>query len=564
MKFYYGVNPLEKREKLLKSDVAKPFIDELIASADEAAESEEFAFKMSEYALFTETGSREIFEKKYFSRRRKCSNLFMAYWITEDEKYLSPLIDHIMYICDEFTWCIPAHLDLYGSAAKEAIEWIDLFQSETARLFSEIVMCVGEKLPEYVLSRMSYEVNRRIFPTLDLAGNEPKYRYWWENCKMNWATVCGAGCAMAALYFAEEDKKDGYIKRLTRCLDSYLEGINDDGCCLEGMSYWNYGFVHFIVLATAVKVYSDGEIDYFKNPKVRALSLFPQKVRMSKTKMVSFSDGAELFKFKIGLLSLLKNEYEDVILPGLENGTRGGNIDSVCELLWFDENYKSEDMSVSTSYFADSQWFVKRCERYSFAAKGGHNNEPHNHNDIGSFMIISGEKTFISDLGCGEYVKDTFKPETRYDFLQNSSRGHSVPVVNGEFQMTGAEFSAKNVSATEKSFELQIEGAYKKGLISTLKRSFEFDENKVTLTDIIQADEACIRERFVSKIEPKVCEGYIDFGVGRILYDEKKYIPDISVDSYNAPGSGEKTDVYLVDFSAVCKSEKVFEFEFVF
>ena len=29
MKFYYGVNPEEKREKLIKSKAAKPFVDEI-------------------------------------------------------------------------------------------------------------------------------------------------------------------------------------------------------------------------------------------------------------------------------------------------------------------------------------------------------------------------------------------------------------------------------------------------------------------------------------------------------------------------------------------------------
>lgn len=60
-----------------------------------------------------------------------------AYWLTQDEKYLEPLIDYIMYICDEFSWCLPAHVKYPEVSAKEAIEHIDLFQAETARLLAE-------------------------------------------------------------------------------------------------------------------------------------------------------------------------------------------------------------------------------------------------------------------------------------------------------------------------------------------------------------------------------------------------------------------------------------------
>ncbi|MDY3304955.1 MAG: hypothetical protein SOW78_11910, partial [Clostridia bacterium] len=310
MKSYYGVDVNQKREKLMNSKAAKPFIDEIIASADAAITEDSPSFKISDYVLYYETGNRTVFEKGYFDRRRKCNNIMMAYWLTQNDKYLKPLADYISYICDEFTWCLPAHAELPTCLSRRTIEHVDLFQAETARLFAEIVMCVGEKLPEYITDRMSYEINRRIFPTLE--NNEAfeivnhvlkkKEKYSWEDCKMNWATVCGAGCTMAALYFGSDEQKEKYVNRFIGCLDSYLEGIGDDGCCQEGMAYWGYGFSHFVILAQAVKEYTCGRINYFDNPKVKELALFPQRVRMSDSKVASFSDGGELFRFKIGLI----------------------------------------------------------------------------------------------------------------------------------------------------------------------------------------------------------------------------------------------------------------------
>ncbi len=560
MKFYYGVDPSKKREKLMKSKIAKPMIEEIISSADKAIIEDSPAFKMSEYMLYYKTGNRNTFEKNYFERRRKCNDIMLAYWLTQDGKYLEPLIDYISYICDEFTWCLPAHNDILGGCSEDAIEWVDLFQAETARLFAEIVMCVGDNLPDYILERMKYEVHRRIFPTF-----AKDKEYWWESCKMNWATVCGAGCVVAALYFGNEQEQEYYINRFIGCLESYLEGIGDDGCCQEGMDYWGYGFSHFVILAQAVKVYSDGNIDYFKNPKMNALALFPQKIRMTNSKVASISDGGEVFTFKIGLLSFLKSLYNDIRLPDLKYGSREGNVDSVCELLWFDENYQADIIQCETNYLSDAQWYISRCEKFSFAAKGGHNNEPHNHNDIGSFMITVGEETFIADLGCGEYVQETFQPETRYNFIQNSSRGHSVPIVNGEYQCEGKQFCAKNVKATENSFELNMEGAYSNVATERIKRQFMLDDYKVTLTDTFtfSLNALSVTERFVSKIKPTLCDGYIDFGIARIKYDAQRYMPKVSTETFVAHNAIDIVTVYLIDFVAAFKDETVFEFEFL-
>lgn len=572
MNSYYIEDVKSKRERLVQSVAAKPFIDEILKTADEAISEVSPAFKMSDYVLYFQNGNRSVFEKGYFARRRKCNSIMIAYWLTEDDKYFVPLIDYINYICDEFSWCLPAHSEYPTIMSKATVEHVDLFQAETARFFAEIVMCVGDKLPHYVLDRMEYEIRRRIFPTfekneaLDVVDSEVihKEAYWWENCEMNWATVCGAGCTMAALCFGTDEEKEKYVNRFIGCLDSYLDGIEDDGCCQEGMAYWGYGFGHFVILAHAVKVYSNGKIDYFKNPKVRELALFPQRVRMSDSKVASISDGGEVFSFKIGLYSFLKFLYPEISLPDLKYGSIKGNVDSVFELLWFDENYQSQPRMLGTDYLKNAHWYISKRQKYSFVAKGGHNNEPHNHNDIGSFMITVGDETFISDLGCGEYVKETFMAETRYGFVQNSSRGHSVPIINGVLQEFGKEYCSKNEKVSDNSFELDIEGAYPQGTVSKIKRRFILSDDKVVLNDsfVLSSDSDNITERFVSKIKPDIDDGVVNFGIAKILYDSHRYKVSVSTESYVSHNAVDIIDVYLIDFEAIDDTTKEFEFEF--
>ncbi len=571
---HYIDNLAVKRTELLQSSTAKPIIDEIINSANIAISQDSPAFKMSEYMMYFENGNRSVFEKSYFTRRRHCSNIMMAYWLTEDEKYLLPLIDYISYICDEFTWCLPAHSEFPCRLSKGTIEHVDLFQAETARLLAETVMCVGDKLPEYMLDRMNYEIHRRIFsvfeqgefcsrihPTIEIGD-----KYSWETCKMNWATVCGAGCTMAALYFGTNAEMEKYVTRFIGCLESYLEGIADDGCCQEGMAYWSYGFGHFVILAQIVKSYTHGQVDFFKNPKVKELALFPQKIRMSTSKVASFSDGGENFTFKIGLLSFLKSIYDEVCLPDLKRGTRHGNVNSICELLWFDTNYQSQEESTNTYYLSNSQWYINHKPKYCFAAKGGHNDEPHNHNDIGSFMITVGDETLISDLGCGEYVKETFMEETRYNYVQNSSRGHSVPIINGEYQLAGAKYKSKNATATESSFSLDIEGAYNSRIINKIHRIFTIHENSVVLKDtfVFSSETKSITERIITKIKPHLGDGVVDLEHGKIKFDPDKYSADVKSENFVSHDTENIITAYQIDFSAKSSDETEFCLEFVF
>ncbi len=541
----YGVDASKKREELLNSSAAKKYIDMAVLEADKAIDEISPAFKMSEYMLFEETGNRSIFEKGYFDRRRKCFHILIAYWLLEDEKYLKPLVDYITYICDEFTWCLPAHAHRSDNTVEGIIEEVDLFQSETARLFSEIIALVGDKIPDYTKERMNYEIERRIF-----AGFRKGRSFEWETWPMNWVTVCGAGVLASALTFGNKQDKEFFFKKCEPYLSTYLSGIEDDGCCQEGMSYWGYGFSHFVILSELVKEYSCGKVDYFKQDKVKQLALFPQKVRISRSKVASISDGGENFGFHMGLMCYLKNLYPEVILPSLDFGSYRGNVDSAFDFLWFDPDYNEENIQSGMSWFDKSEWYINRKENYSFVAKGGHNDEPHNHNDIGSFIVAVGDELVLTDLGCGEYVKETFQPETRYTFPQNSSRGHSVPIINGEYQLPGKEYRAKNVKATENGFSLDIESAYKAGIIEKLERSFSLEENKVILKDsfVLSGETKSITERIITRVEPEIKDGYVDFGKVKVYFDKDKFSVSVNTETYISHTGNIELTVYETDF----------------
>jgi len=75
---------------------------------------------------------------------------------------------------------------------------------------------------------------------------------------------------------------------------------------------------------------------------------------------------------------------------------------------------------------------------FAVALKGGNNDEPHNHNDVGSFSVVLGRDMVICDPGGEVYTRRTFGPH-RYDSNLLNSYGHAVPIIAGQLQRPGAD-----------------------------------------------------------------------------------------------------------------------------
>jgi hypothetical protein len=87
-------------------------------------------------------------------------------------------------------------------------------------------------------------------------------------------------------------------------------------------------------------------------------------------------------------------------------------------------------------------------EGFFVAAKGGHNAESHNHNDIGNFVIYIDGKPVLVDAGVETYTAKTFS-EQRYEIWTMQSAYHSLlPTIEGVQQLPGAEYKATHVRYT--------------------------------------------------------------------------------------------------------------------
>jgi len=458
------------------------------------------------FALFETTGNRLKYEDVYFARRKFLAVFGIAAYVFKRRQDVIELEEVLEEICKEECWALPAHVN-----RRDNPEWrntVDLFASETAQALAEIVVLIngsipGEsKLSDAVCERVKSEIERRVLIPFE------QNKQGWECSDHNWNAVCGGSVGSAAMYLLagkEDVRLEKILKRICHSLTFYLGGFREDGTCMEGIGYFTYGMTYFIGFAEQLLRCSNGKLNLFDNKKVRKIAEFQQKMYFSSGQTVSFSDGDTSAKFRLGLTAFLAKQYDTVQIPNMEYAA-DFETDSCYRFMGLLRDYLwtkgLEDGKTTRENFVTcarqdvlsyAQWSI--CESRNgvgFAIKGGDNGEPHNHNDVGSFLYLVNGEQLICDLGAGEYTAEYFG-EGRYKILCNSSEGHSVPVVDGKFQKDGAIYKASFFEADGKGgTRIEFSGAYEEGTVKKLTReaALSLENGTLVITDSFIMDRA--------------------------------------------------------------------------
>ena len=117
---------------------------------------------------------------------------------------------------------------------------------------------------------------------------------------------------------------------------------------------------------------------------------------------------------------------------------------------------KIEVMTARDTAGTSDGWFV--------AAKGGHNDESHNHNDIGAFLVYRDGAPLLVDAGVGSYTRQTFSAE-RYAIWTMQSAWHNLlPTCDGWMQLPGEKYASRaarwRADDTAAELCLEIQEAY--------------------------------------------------------------------------------------------------------
>lgn len=496
----------------------------------------------ADFKLYFDTGDRVAYEEPYFSRRRAMNaSALLALVYPEETKYIDKLQEVLFAICNEYTWCLPAHLRPASLEEHDPCR-VDLFAAETASSLAEISELLKDRLDRFLLNLMKREIDRRVVTHLE------EHPESWERTHSNWAAVCtgGVGCAVMHLF---PERMEKLLPRFDAAMDNFLSGFSKEGVCMEGALYWTYGFGYFTIYADLLRNFTKGKRNYFARQDVKNAASFFQKVFLSDAAVVPFSDIEEgMDNYQPGLLCYLaKACSENVKLYRPEYAAPEDVCARWCldlrEFIWAEETPPTTRDETMEFFAPDAGWFLKREKTYGFCSKGGHNKEQHNHNDVGAFAFLKNGRQIVCDPGRGEYTRQYFDKATRYDHVETSSRGHSVPIIDGKFQKFGEEFAAKDMTFVNGILSMDIAGAYGEESIRSVRRSFAFAENSVTLHDVFDCDGEIV-ERMASFDEPQVCGHTVTIGAGKLTFDPLQ----ASVSITSEPNTMNGNLIWFTDF----------------
>ena len=529
----------------------------------------------SKFRLFKDTGNRSMCEKPYFIRRSLLADYEVCLLAGRDTdgSILLALEDLVWAICEECTWALPAHVpNLVGNMGSDhpmEID-IDLFASETGLYLAEVLHLLGDRLDQRVVTRCRTEIKRRI---LDSFLSD--YRaYWWELGTNNWGAVCTSSVGITFLYEETDPaRRRAALARVLNTMDAFLSSFPPDGTCVEGVGYWEYGFGFFALFADFIHQYTNGEADLFDDPRARRIAQFPQSVALSPSRTVSFADGSRFSSGFSAARLILQRHYGEVVslaqvgenlLPATQKPAN-----RLRALLWANPSKPADPLPDVTTFLPDAQWLIVRHAPFAFAALFGNNGVPHNHNDIGTFLLVDGDEEGPMDLGSGEYTRQYFAPNERYTILCNGAQGHSVPIVGGTLQKAGGQYRASGVSMAETGgesvFSGDIAGAYGLEALSSLRRTFRIrpDAGQTIVTDTFafNGEPLSVTERFVGFAKAEVTNP----GEARFGAFTARFNPALKASVHTVPmsvhGKTAAIAVYILDIEVPTGSE---QFEITF
>lgn len=453
-----------------------------------------------DFFLFQKTGNRLVYENAYFGRRKYLTVFGILAEFGKKQEDIEQLAKVMDSVCDERFWALPAHVDF--SVLDETT--IDLFAAETAQTLAELLTVFAEALPETLIEKVQNEIIRRVLAPF---CNSAAPYAWWETDRCNWSAVCAGCVGMAAIYMDRmgrlpKEWKEPCLERVCSAMTCYLSGMEEDGACTEGLGYFSYGMSYYTAFAELLYEESGHTMDLMALPKCSRIAAFQEKCYFGGGVSVSFSDGSVSERFLPGLTAFLAYRFPGIRTPDYA-AARGLEQDACYRWLTNERNIRwltryggreeADPQEASCDMLPSAQWMIAKDRKGNgFAAKGGHNDENHNHNDVGHFLCVYKGEMLLSDLGAGEYTKDYFGAG-RYDILCNRSLGHSVPLINGCEQCAGREYRAESFMWEDaaRMLRLSFAAAYPQGLVRALDRTISFadrsegsqDTMRIVVTD---------------------------------------------------------------------------------
>ncbi len=500
-------------ERQFWENLPEPARAALVKRGEQALGGPWHSLPASLYLEFARIGNRSNYEEVYFARRDRVKDLALAECVENKGRFTDELVNGLWLILEETSWCIPAHIGGQKSGQglpDEQEPIVDLFAAETGALLAWVDYLAGPKLDSVsplIRSRLQRQVSQRILdPCLERSD------FWWmgwgERERVNnWNPwICSNWLTAALLLEKDPQRRVDAVWKAMRAIDNFIKTYYSDGGCDEGPSYWGRAGASLFDCLELLHSSTGGAVDVYKDPLIRNMGAYIYRAHIAEDYFIDFADAPARVAVPADLIHRWGRRMGDRNMTDFgawaeaRKGVQGDVDDgSIARLLPALANLGELKAASGRAPLVRDVWLDGiqvmaartkdgSAEGFYLAAKGGHNDESHNHNDVGNFIVYCDGKPVLVDAGVGTYTAKTFS-DSRYDIWTMQSAYHNLPTINGVMQRDGREFAARAVSYGQSGgaarLSLDIAGAYPpEAGVKSWKRSLSLNRGKdVRLSD---------------------------------------------------------------------------------
>jgi len=493
------------------------------------------------YMEFAKSGNRAVYEAVCFERRTDLMTLVIAECISAKGEYIDPIINLVWAICEETSWVPSAHNNKGELPDIEYETFVDLFSAETGSAISFVYYFLGDIIAEKsptVKRRMEIEVDKRILtPYL-------QYNHFWymglegDRAVNNWNPWVNSNVLTAfAVFEKDRERLIRGIEKTAKSSDAFIKMYHNDGACDEGPGYFGAAGAALFDYLEELSDITNGEINIYGSELIKNMARYIYRVYIGDGSFVNYADGPSRPGTPAKLLARVGEYIGDDNLIGFANEFIEKSAEkNEYPVSWhiyrglkslFQKKYDSGNFAApKVHWFDGTEILTARDNEGSksgifISAKGGHNAESHNHNDVGHFILYSNEKPVIIDVGVETYTKKTFSGE-RYDIWTMQSCYHNLPTVNGFEQSDGENRRASDIKYTHDYnsnitvLSMQLKNAYpEKAGIGSYEREFIFEHGKsLTVRDKYSLNQSAAPfiSNFVCANKPIITENKAQLG----------------------------------------------------
>ena len=524
--------------------------EEIIKNGEELLNYTWKVVRATDYLEFERSGNREIMENPFDANNQAIVRLMLAELAEGKGRFVDQLINGVFHTCEMTSWALSAHLVRQPShRALPTPEYplIDLTAGDLGGFLSWVYYFMhGE------FDKIDPEISRRLYHELDERVMKPFLEndsFWWMAIDYkgemvnNWNPWCNSNCLMTFMLLENDrERLAKAVYRSMESVDKFLNYVHSDGACEEGPSYWGHASgkcLDYLILLNRI---TGGKISLFDNAQIKAMGEYIARSYVGNGWVVNFADASArgggdpymIYRYGKAVNSDILKQFAGMLNQGKTEGIsfRGRDLFRMLEALAIKDELsvcQNKYEGASYTWYPETEFCYIRNKKAFFAAKGGYNDESHNHNDAGSFSLWINDMPIMIDAGVGTYTRQTFSSE-RYSIWTMQSNYHNLPLINGVPQKYGKQYKATEVKATRNAFSANIATAYpEEAKVKRWIRSYLLKSNELVVSDNfeLKSVEAENTVNFLTWGDVSVEDGKVHIqvnGVDAVLeYDNKKF-----------------------------------------